>query len=168
MKSKRFIMWRSVRWPTTCEDCWNLHGKVEYRRPYPSFRPPLHWFCHCAYVPLCAVRAGEATPYKQDGADWWLKNVGILPAQYITREEALTAGWDPAKGNLDVVCPNQILFGGVYFNRNGHLPTAPGRVWYKADLLYSTGYRGAARIVFSNDGLIFVTYDHYDTFCEIV
>lgn len=49
-------------------------------------------------------------------------------------------------------------------NRNGHLPSAPGRVWYEADINYSTGYRGVERILFSNDGLIFVTYDHYQTF----
>lgn len=32
---------------------------------------------------------------------------------------------------------------------------------------YTGGYRNTQRIVFSNDGLIFVTYDHYKTFAEI-
>ncbi len=35
-------------------------------------------------------------------------------------------------------------------------------------ITYETGRRGAERILFSNDGLIFVTYDHYDTFIEIM
>ena len=38
---------------------------------------------------------------------------------------------------------------------------------YEADINYEFGYRGTQRILFSNDGLIFVTYDHYDTFVEI-
>ncbi|MCI5801214.1 MAG: hypothetical protein MR014_03355 [Oscillospiraceae bacterium] len=33
---------------------------------------------------------------------------------------------------------------------------------------YTWGFRGTDRILFFNDGLIFVTYDHYLTFYEIV
>lgn len=57
---------------------------------------------------------------------------------------------------------------GIYKNRNGHLPSAPGRIWYEADINYDGGYRGKERILFSNDGLVFVTYNHYLTFEEIV
>lgn len=60
-----------------------------------------------------------------------------------------------------------MIFGGIYQNKNEHLPSAPGRVWYEADVNYTWGWRGLARILFSNDGLIFVTYDHYLTFYEI-
>lgn len=60
-----------------------------------------------------------------------------------------------------------MLFKGFYENRDGHLPSAPGRIWYEADINYEVGYRGTERILFSNDGLIFVTYDHYHTFVEI-
>jgi len=55
-----------------------------------------------------------------------------------------------------------------YYNDDGHLPGAPGRIWYEADINYKTGKRNTQRIVWSNDGLIFVTYDHYETFYEIV
>ena len=41
-------------------------------------------------------------------------------------------------------------------------------IWYEADINYSDGYRALHRILYSNDGLIFVTYDHYKTFVEIV
>ena len=61
-----------------------------------------------------------------------------------------------------------MLMGGVYKNVNGHLPNAPGRVWYEADINYTSGWRGSDRILFTNDGLIFVTYDHYETFKEVV
>lgn len=71
------------------------------------------------------------------------------------------------KGNLGEVAPGKMIGGDVYQNKNGHLPSAPGRIWYEADLNYSTGYRATDRIVYSSDGLIFVTYDHYKTFMEI-
>lgn len=57
---------------------------------------------------------------------------------------------------------------GIYHNRNGHLPDSPGRIWYEADINGYEGIRNRHRIVWSNDGLIFVTYDHYHTFCEII
>lgn len=49
----------------------------------------------------------------------------------------------------------------------GRLPIALGRIWYEADINYKSGFRGSERILFSNDGLILVTYDHYRTFIEI-
>ena len=51
---------------------------------------------------------------------------------------------------------------------NGRLPYAPGRIWYEADFDYTGGFRNDCRLIFSNDGLLFVTYDHYETFIEIV
>ncbi|HBJ11113.1 MAG TPA: hypothetical protein DDY61_05400 [Ruminococcaceae bacterium] len=43
-----------------------------------------------------------------------------------------------------------------------------GRIWYEAVINYQSDFRNSQRIVFSNDGLVFVTYDHYKTFFEIV
>lgn len=54
------------------------------------------------------------------------------------------------------------------YNGGKNMPHKDGRVWYEADINYKTGKRNTQRIVWSNDGLIFVTYDHYDTFYEIV
>ena len=79
-----------------------------------------------------------------------------------------TFGWIPKEGNLDGIFPGKAIGGSVYYNRNGHLPSASGRVWYEADINYSGGFRGAERILYSNDGLIFVTYDHYESFAEVV
>ena len=47
------------------------------------------------------------------------------------------------------------------------LPVSQGRIWYEADINYTGGKRNRERILYSNDGLIFVTYDHYQTFYEI-
>lgn len=56
----------------------------------------------------------------------------------------------------------------VYKNRDKRLPDVPERIWYEADINYSFGFRGGERILYSGDGLIFATYDHYATFVEIV
>ena len=60
-----------------------------------------------------------------------------------------------------------MIGGDVYKNREGKLPHANGRIWYEADINYTSGHRGTERILYSNDGLVFVTYDHYRTFYEI-
>lgn len=57
---------------------------------------------------------------------------------------------------------------GEYFNDDGHLPMAAGRRWFEADINYIGGFRNMQRIVYSNDGLVFVTYDHYHTFIEVI
>ena len=102
------------------------------------------------------------------GADYWLKNYQCLPSNYITKKEALDNGWIPEKGNFDEILPGKAIGGSVYYNRNGHLPSESGRIWYEADINYTSGFRGAERILYSSDGLIFVTYDHYESFVEVV
>ena len=115
-----------------------------------------------------AVAAGYATRNGFEGADYWLQKYGILPDKYIGKKEAKELGWVPVLGNLDEVAPGMMIGGDIYRNRNGHLPQADGRIWYEADINYTGGYRSRHRILYSNDGLIFVTYDHYETFVEIV
>lgn len=61
-----------------------------------------------------------------------------------------------------------MIGGDRYHNDDERLPVKAGRIWFEADINYFAGYRTADRILFSNDGLIFVTYDHYNTFEEIV
>ena len=85
----------------------------------------------------------------------------------IERLAAVLAG-NAKNGDLFEKCPGKMIFGGIYQNKNGHLPMTPNRIWYEADINYTFGFRGTDRILFSNDGLIFVTYDHYDTFIEII
>lgn len=86
-----------------------------------------------------------------------------LPKNYITKKEARDLGWESEKGNLwDVT--NQMSIGGDSFgNREGLLPKADGRKYFECDVNYSGGFRGSERIVYSNDGLIYYTKDHYKT-----
>ncbi|WP_300672768.1 ribonuclease domain-containing protein [Soonwooa sp.] len=87
-----------------------------------------------------------------------------LPDYYITKREAKSSGWKPSKGNLCDVLPGRAIGGDRFSNREKNLPTQGGRVYYEADVNYSCGHRDADRIVFSNDGLVFVSKDHYKTF----
>lgn len=89
---------------------------------------------------------------------------GTLPDNFITKAEARALGWDPQKGNLHEVAPGKSIGGDIFQNREGKLPSKNGRVWRECDINYKGGYRGSDRIVYSNDGLIYKTEDHYNTF----
>ena len=165
--SSKWKMWKAKIDLRTCLNCRKLHGKIYSikEKVYPT--RPLHPNCRCIVERLKAVLAGTATYNGTNGADWYLKVYGKLPEYYITKKAAERAGYKSYLGNLSKVAPNKMLFKGIYNNLNGHLPTSPNRIWYEADINYEFGYRGTERILFSNDGLIFVTYDHYSTFIEI-
>lgn len=166
-ESKKWKMWKAILDIKTCYDCREKHGKIYEIKEKVIPPPPLHWSCRCQIVKLRAILAGNATTLGTKGADWWIKYYGKLPDYYVTKSEAEKAGWKRKKANLGQIASGTMIGGNVYQNKNGHLPSAPDRIWYEADLNYSTGYRGNDRIVYSNDGLIFVTYDHYKTFMEI-
>ena len=96
----------------------------------------------------------------------YLKEHGELPDYYITKSEAKSLGWVPSKGNLCEVAPGKAIGGDIWTNRQKSLPTKSGRKYFEADLNYHCGNRNADRVVFSNDGLVFVTFDHYRSFEE--
>ena len=96
----------------------------------------------------------------------YLKEHGELPDYYITKSEAKSLGWVPSKGNLCEVAPGRAIGGDIWTNRQKSLPTKSGRKYFEADLNYHCGNRNADRVVFSNDGLVFVTHDHYRNFEE--
>lgn len=166
-ESKKWKMWKAILDIKTYRDCRKKHGKIYEIKEEVIPPPPLHWFCRCQIVRLRAILAGNATKLGVMGADWWIKYYGKLPDYYVSKSKAEKAGWIGEEGNLGEVMPKKMIGGNVYQNKNGHLPSAPRRIWYEADLNYNTGYRGADRILYSSDGLIFVTYDHYETFIEI-
>jgi len=90
-----------------------------------------------------------------------------LPPNYITKREAEKEGWDSSKGNLWEVTDKMSIGGDVFGNREGDLPKKQGRKYYECDINYKGGYRGSERIVYSNDGLVFCTVDHYKTFEQL-
>ena len=92
---------------------------------------------------------------------------GTLPDSFITKREADKLGWNPSEGNLRDVAPGKSIGGDRFFNREKELPDAPGRKYFEADLNYNGGRRGAERLVYSDDGSIYVTRDHYRTFTQV-
>lgn len=90
-----------------------------------------------------------------------------LPSNYITKREAEEAGWESSKGNLWDVADGMSIGGSRFGNYEGLLPDAQGRKWYECDVNYEGGYRGAERLLYSNDGLIYYTKDHYKTFTKL-
>ena len=165
-KSVLWKYWRAILDPKLCLDCLNHHGKVYAMDEIPDIEPPLHENCRCAILPMDAIIPGGATKGGESGADYWLINFGKLPDYYISKEELYALGWKSGK-SVASKAPGKMVFGGIYENDAGHLPSAPGRIWYEADINYYEGRRNKHRILFSNDGLIFVTYDHYLTFYEL-
>ena len=103
---------------------------------------------------------------KNDVAEY-IHLYGKLPENFITKNEAEDLGWVASKGNLWEVSDKLVIGGDKFGNREGLLPKASGRVWYECDVNYEGGFRGDDRIVFSNDGLIYFTSDHYASFKKL-
>ena len=165
--SRNWKHWKSAGDERMCKACGDMHGKIWPMEELPDTLPPLHPNCRCVIRAMDAVAAGSATKDGENGADQWLKNYGRLPDYYIAYEEISELGWKKGKSPVKYA-PGRMITMGEYQNKNGHLPDAPGREWQEADINYNSGRRNGHRVVWSNDGLIFVTYDHYQTFLEIV
>ena len=89
-----------------------------------------------------------------------------LPGNFITKNEAKKLGWQ-TKGTLDKVAPGKLIGGDRYGNYEKKLPDKNGRSWKECDIDYVKGNRNSKRIVFSNDGLIYYTGDHYQNFTKL-
>ena len=87
-----------------------------------------------------------------------------LPAFYLTKKAARQAGWDAKKGNLCDVLPGRAIGGDYFSNREKSLPIANNRQWFEADINYRCGHRGPDRLLYSSDGMVFITKDHYKSF----
>ncbi len=109
----------------------------------------------------------SGTYTSKDEVAAYIHKFGHLPSNFISKTKAREAGWVASQGNLDEVCPGKSIGGSRFYNDDGLLPDAPGRTWTECDIDYHGGSRGAKRIVFSNDGLIYYTADHYKTFEQL-
>lgn len=122
------------------------------------------------YQEIQAVESQEAE-LSEDGAYTSKEEVAEylflyehLPDNFITKKEAKALGWVSSEGNLGEVAPGKSIGGDYFGNFEGNLPEKEGREYHECDIDSSGGYRGAKRIVYSNDGLIYYTEDHYKTF----
>jgi guanyl-specific ribonuclease Sa len=106
----------------------------------------------------------DGTYTSRDEVALYIHTYGKLPSNYVTKKDAQAAGWDNKKGNLQDVLPGASIGGDRFGNYEGLLPEKKGRKYFECDIDYEGGYRGAKRIIYSNDGLIFYTEDHYESF----
>jgi len=164
--------WFTFKGDNTCKYCKKKNGSVflKNERVLSEERkeiPPVHNNCRCIILPLLAIFAATATVDTILGVDYYLKYKGMLPDNYVDKKEAELRGWDSRKGNLRDVIKNGTMGGDPFKNDKGKLPLSQERTWQEADINYSGGYRNKQRVLYFNDGLIFVTYDHYETFFEI-
>jgi guanyl-specific ribonuclease Sa len=112
------------------------------------------------------VKRGQSYSTKDEVAAY-IHEFKELPPNFITKKEAEKLGWDNSKGNLWKVTDKKSIGGDGFGNFEGLLPKSSGRKYYECDINYKGGYRGGERIVYSSDGLIFYTDDHYKTFKKL-
>jgi Pre-toxin TG/ribonuclease len=95
-----------------------------------------------------------------------LRQTGRLPSNYVSKTVAMQKGWAPGKA-LNNYVPGGQIGGDVFKNTSNVLPNAPGRVWYEADVglsnTMSRSKQPGTRLLYSNDGLMYITTDHYKT-----
>lgn len=92
---------------------------------------------------------------------------GCLPDNFITKAEAEALGWDKSTNYVGDVAPGKSIGGDRFGNYEGLLPKASGRTYYEADCYYTGAERNGCRIVYSNDGLVYYTDDHYESFTQM-
>lgn len=167
-KSSQWVQWYTNFGPRTCFSCAIMHGRILNKNDDSYIKPgDIHDHCNCFLIVLLCITAGTATIDGLNGADYYIKHYGGLPKNYLLKSEAKSKGWKRSRGNLRDVISNGTIGGDIFYNDNEKLPVTSGRIWYEADINYTGGFRNMHRILYSNDGLIFVTYDHYETFYEI-
>ena len=100
----------------------------------------------------------------KDNVALYIHLYGKLPSNFLSKSKARSQyGWE--YGPLDKLSPGKAIGGSQFGNNEGILPDAKGRTWTECDIdTVGKDSRGAKRIVFSNDGLIYYTEDHYETF----
>ena len=104
--------------------------------------------------------------YSAEDVSLYLHTYGHLPENFITKDEARDLGWEG--GSVEDYAPGFAIGGDKFGNREGLLPKADGRQYFECDIdTDGRSSRGAKRIVYSNDGLIFYTDDHYESFTQL-
>ena len=99
----------------------------------------------------------------KDNVALYIHLYGKLPSNYITKEKAESLGW--SGGSVERYAEGKCIGGSRFGNYEGKLPKKSGRTYYECDIdTLGESSRGAKRIVYSNDGLIYYTDDHYESF----
>ena len=114
-------------------------------------------------VTTSAVIEKDGTYTTKEDVALYIYTYGELPANFITKKQAQALGW--TGGSLEPYAPGMCIGGDRFGNYEGLLPKKKGRTWTECDIdTLGKNSRGAKRIIFSNDGLIYYTGDHYESF----
>lgn len=114
-------------------------------------------------APTEALLDEDGWYYSKEDVALYIYTYGKLPENFITKNEARALGW--SGGSVERYKEGAAIGGDSFGNREGVLPKASGRKYYECDIdTNGRSSRGAKRIVFSNDGLIYYTDDHYESF----
>lgn len=116
------------------------------------------------------IPIGTTATLKEDGSYTSKEDVGLyihqygrLPENFVTKQEARKLGWNG--GSVESYAPGHCIGGDRFVNYEGLLPEKDGRFYTECDIdTLGASSRGAKRIVFSNDGLVYYTDDHYESF----
>ena len=105
----------------------------------------------------------EGWYYSAEEVALYLVTYGCLPENFITKDEARDLGW--TGGSVEYYAPGCAIGGDRFYNYDGMLPGGSGTYYYECDI-DTDGYksRGAKRLVFTYEGDIYYTDDHYETF----
>ena len=100
--------------------------------------------------------------YSKEEVAQYIHTFDCLPKNFITKKEAQKLGWDNSKGNLWDVADGMCIGGDYFGNYEGILPE--DTEYHECDIDYQGGYRNAKRIIYGEDGSIYYTEDHYESF----
>ena len=102
----------------------------------------------------------DGTYNSAEDVSLYLYTFGHLPENYITKNEARNLGW--SGGSVEKYAPGCAIGGDTFGNREGVLPDGK---YHECDIdTIGENSRGAKRLVYSDDGRIYYTEDHYETF----
>ena len=112
--------------------------------------------------------ATEDPPIDEDGVyttkedvALYIHTYGKLPSNFITKKAAKKLGW--SGGSLEDYAPGKCIGGDYFGNYEGLLPE--DKEYHECDIdTLGKSKRGAKRIIYSDDGYIYYTGDHYETF----
>jgi len=103
----------------------------------------------------------------QSIADYLFSHNMQLPENFITKEEAQRLGWRTTYRYVSDAAPGKSIGGDHFSNYERTLPTGKGITYQEADCYYTKGTRNAYRVIYSSDGRVWYTEDHYNTFTEL-
>ncbi len=159
MKKKKLPVWAAI----VLVALYLLFGVGGEGTETPETQPPAQTTQAAQLEVTEAALAEDGSYTSKEDVALYIYLYGHLPDNFITKNEARDLGWEG--GSLEPYAPGKCIGGDRFGNYEGLLPDAPGRTWTECDIdTLGKGSRGAKRIVFSNDGLIYYTDDHYESF----